>query len=184
MNTISLKYFKKDKSIRGRNLLVFILWEITNFFILKNWLCTSYSFKRFILRLFGAKLGKDVIIKQGVNIKYPWKLKIGDYSWIGEEVWIDNIENIEIGANVCISQGVYLCTGNHDWDKKHFPLVAKGIVIEEGVWIGAKAIICPGIKCRSHSVLTIGSMAVHNLEPYKVYQGNPAVCKKDRVIND
>jgi len=182
MNAISLKDFKKDKNVRARNVIIIIMWEIANFLVLENWLCTFCSFKRFVLKAFGAKIGRDVIVKQGVGIKYPWKLKIGDYSWIGEGVWIDNIVSVEIGSNVCISQGAYICTGNHDWSKKDFPLTAKAIVIEDGVWVGAKAIVCPGITLKNHSVITAGSVVTTDTEPYKIYQGNPAKPIKERKI--
>jgi len=182
MNIVSLRDFKKDKNVRARNVIIIIMWEIANFLVLENWLCTFYSFKRFVLKAFGAKIGRDVIVKQGVSIKYPWKLKIGDYSWIGEGVWIDNIVSVEIGSNVCISQGAYICTGNHDWSKKDFPLTAKAIVIEDGVWVGAKAIVCPGITLKNHSVITAGSVVTTDTEPYKIYQGNPAKPIKERKI--
>src|ERR1035437_5861741 len=79
-----------------------------------------YSFKSFLLRLFGAEVGRNVVIKPKVNIKYPWKLKIGNHSWIGEGVWIDNLDNVVIGDHCCISQGVLLLCGNHNYKKSTF----------------------------------------------------------------
>lgn len=140
------------------------------------------SAKVFLLRLFGAKIGKGVIIKPSVNIKYPWKLSIGNYSWIGENVWIDNLDEVEIGNNVCISQGALILSGNHNYKKSTFDLLLKKIVIEDGVWIGAKSIVTQGIICGSHSVLTAGSVASSNMEPYTIYRGNPAQKIKERII--
>ena len=82
-----------------------------------------YGFRRFLLRLFGAKIGKKVIIRPSVKVTYPWKLSIGDYSWIGEDVWIDNLEQVIIGSNVCISQGAMLLCGNHNYKKVTFDLI-------------------------------------------------------------
>lgn len=132
------------------------------------------------LRRFGAQVGRGVLIKPSVQVKFPWKLSIGDHSWIGEGVWIDNLERVEIGANVCISQGALLLTGNHDYRKPSFDLIVKPIVLEEGVWIGARAVVCPGVTARSHAVLSVGSVATRDLDAYGVYQGVPAGWKVKR----
>ncbi len=159
-----------------------ILWHVTSLLFFRTHIPCPYNLKTSMLRLFGARLGKNVVIKQDVSIKYPWFLAAGDNVWIGENVWIDNLSRVTIGSNVCISQGAYLTTGSHDYNSTNMSLITKGIAIEDGVWIGAKAIVCPGVVCETHSVLTAGSVAAHNLSPYKIYQGNPAVCKRGRII--
>ncbi len=138
------------------------------------------GFKIFLLRLFGAKIGNGVVIKPNVNIKYPWNLEVGDYSWIGEHAWIDNLVAVKIGSNCCISQGGFLLTGNHDYTKPTFDLIVKQIVLEDGSWVGAKAIVCPGVTMKSHSILSVGSVATSDLDAWAIYQGNPAVKVKDR----
>lgn len=139
-------------------------------------------FKRALLRMFGAKVGKGVVLKPSINIKYPWRLEIGDHAWIGEKVWIDNLVTVKIGNNACVSQGAMLLTGNHNYKKSTFDLLTGEIIIEEGAWVGAQSVVCPGVTCASHSVLSVGSVAVKDLEPYGIYQGNPAVKVRDRVI--
>ncbi len=136
-----------------------------------------------LLRLFGARIGRGVVIKPAVNIKYPWKLIVGDHCWIGENVWIDNLADVKIGSHVCLSQGAMLLTGNHDFTSPSFDLKPAEIVLHDGVWIGARAVVCPGVTCRSHAVLTVQSVATRDLEAYSVNQGNPAVKVKDRVID-
>ncbi|MBX2931857.1 MAG: WcaF family extracellular polysaccharide biosynthesis acetyltransferase [Chitinophagaceae bacterium] len=158
------------------------LWFYINTFFVNSYLIPLPALKVFLLRLFGAKIGKGVMIKPKVNIKYPWNISIGDYSWIGEDVWIDSLSKISIGKNVCISQGAFLLTGNHDFTKSSFDLIVKEIVIEDGVWIGAKAVVCPGIVCYSHAILTVGSIATKELEAYSIYQGNPAQKIKNRNL--
>ena len=138
--------------------------------------------KIFWLRLFGAKVGNGVVIKPSVNIKYPWNLQLGKNVWIGEKVWIDNLSKVLIKDNVCISQGAFLLCGNHNYKKETFDLVVEEILLEEGVWIGAKSVVCPGITCKSHSILTVGSVATKDLEPYSIYQGNPAIKIRDRML--
>ena len=158
------------------------VWFYINAIIFKTSLLPSNGIKAFLLRLFGAKIGKMVELKPCINIKYPWFLEIGDHSWVGEDVWIDNLTFIKIGSNVCISQGAMLLTGNHNYSKTAFDLMVKPIALEDGAWIGAKAVVCPGVIVQSHAVLVVGSIATKNLDPYGVYQGNPAVKIKDRSI--
>ena len=157
-------------------------WFLVNAVFLQNPIIPFSSLKVFLLRTFGAKIGKNVVVKPNVNIKYPWNLSIGDNSWIGEKVWIDNLGKVIIGKNVCLSQSSFLLCGNHNYKKETFDLMIKEINLEDGVWIGAKATVCPGVTCKSHSVLSVGSIATSDLESYSIYQGNPAVKVKDRVI--
>lgn len=166
----------------GGNLIKRVLWYYTNAVVFKSSLIPFYGIKNFILRLFGANIGKEVEIKPGVNIKYPWRLTIGNEVWIGENVWIDSLVPVIIGNNVCISQGAVLLTGSHNYKKASFDLLTGGIIIEDGVWIGAGAIINFGITAASHSVLTSGSVATKNLDAYSIYQGNPAVKIRDRIF--
>jgi putative colanic acid biosynthesis acetyltransferase WcaF len=144
----------------------------------------SSGLKVFWLHVFGAKLGKGVVIKPGVNIKYPWKLTIGSHCWIGESVWIDNLDQVTLEDNVCISQGALLLCGNHDYTSKHFDLMIAPIYLEEGSWVGAKCSIAPGVKFYSHAVLSMGSVATKHLEAYSIYRGNPAVKVKTRKFSE
>jgi len=166
----------------GKNAFVRACWYITNVLFFLNPLNPVSSVKVFLLRLFGAKVGKGVNIKPSVNIKYPWHLIIGDFVWIGENVWIDNLTKVEIGDNSCISQGALLLTGNHNYKKSGFDLIIGKILLEEGVWIGAKSVVAPGTKCLSHSVLSAGSFLSSDMEPYTIYAGNPAAKVRTRII--
>lgn len=158
------------------------LWYMINVLFFLNPMFPFVAPKRGLLRLFGANVGKGVVIKPNVNIKYPWKLKIGDHTWIGESVWIDNLAPVTIGSNCCISQGALLLCGNHNYKKTSFDLIVREIHLENGAWVGAKAIVTPGVVCGSHSVLTAGSVATTSLEPYMIYSGNPAQKIRERVI--
>ncbi len=158
------------------------LWYFTNMLFFKTLLPFPSGLKVAFLKAFGAKVGQGVVVKPNVNVKYPWFLEIGNDCWVGEGVWIDNLAEVTIADNVVLSQGAYLLTGSHDYKKEAFDLVLGKIVLEEGVWIGAKATVCPGVSCRSHSVLAVGSVATQDLAPYTVYQGNPAIAKRERTI--
>ena len=140
------------------------------------------SVKVRLLRCFGAKIGKGVVIKPSVNIKYPWNLSIGDYTWIGENVWIDNLVQVTIGSDVCVSQGAMLLCGNHNYKKSTFDLMVGKIVLEDGCWVGAQSVVCPGVTLHSHAVLGVASVANKNLDAYTIYQGNPAHMVRKRII--
>ena len=179
MQKVSLSSFNNSWYKPGNSLKRFI-WYFKNLIIFKSSIPWPYSWKVFALKFFGANVGKGVLIKPSVNIKYPWFLEIGDNVWIGEEVWIDNLGKVKIGNDVCISQGAFLLTGNHDYTKSTFDLIIKPITIEDGVWVGAKAVVCPGVTMHSHSVLTAGSVLTKDAESYTIYQGNPAVAVRKR----
>lgn len=157
-------------------------WVIIEFFFLKNPLFFLSSWKVFVLRMFGAQIGYGVVIKPSVSIKHPWMLEVGNDVWIGEGVWIDNLVQVKIGNDVCLSQGAMLLTGNHNYTKPSFDLMAGDIIIEDGSWVGAKGVVCPGVTLYSHSVLCAGSVATWDLLPYSINQGNPACYKKKRYI--
>ena len=159
------------------------LWYFTNIFFFKNTLNIFSGLKVGLLKLFGATIGKSVNIKPGVNIKYPWKLRIADYSWVGEGVWIDNLSEVTIGKNVTLSQGALLLTGSHDAAKETFDFMSAPIILEDGVWIAAKAVVFGGVICHTHSILGMNSVAESNLQPYIIYKGNPAIPLLERRIN-
>ena len=166
----------------GAGRLKLLLWYVINVLFFINPLNPVNSIKVSLLRCFGAEVGKGVVIKPGVNIKYPWRLKIGNWVWIGEGAWIDNLTSVVIGDQVCISQGAMLLTGNHNYKSKGFDLMVEPIVIEDGCWIGAKSTVCPGVICKTHTVLAVGSVATTSLDAWTIYQGNPAKAVRKRSL--
>ncbi|MCE0497064.1 MAG: putative colanic acid biosynthesis acetyltransferase [Methylacidiphilales bacterium] len=159
------------------------LWLVANLLLFQACPMKLSGLKCFVLRRFGAKIGRNVSIKPGVKITFPWKLALGDDVWLGEECWLLNLEKITIENNVCISQRAFLCTGNHNYKSPQFDLITRPIHLEEGAWIGADAFVAPGVKVGSHAVLTAGSVATDDLPPFGIYQGNPAIFVKHRVIS-
>lgn len=159
------------------------LWYVTCAGVFNSKIPFSSSIKVKLLRAFGGIVGENVIIRPLVRIKYPWFLRIGNNTWLGENVWIDNVGIVDIGDNVVISQGVFIETGNHDYRSPTFDLRIESVTIEEGVWLCAKSIICGSVICRSHSVLSAGAVALQNLEAYGVYKGNPSKFIRERKIS-
>lgn len=181
MKKVDLSQFNNSWYSPG-NISKRILWYFINAVFFKCFLPYPNSFKVFLLKLFGGKVGKNVVVKPDVNIKYPWFLEIGENSWIGEGVWIDNLGTVILGKNVCISQGAYLCTGNHDYKSESFDLIVGEINIEDGVWVGARSVICPGVTLKSHSVITAGCVVSSDTEPYTIYRTSETLAVKSRVI--
>ena len=159
-----------------------VLWYGVSLTVLETGLPWPMGIKRFWLRVFGAKLGKGVVLKPRIRVKYPWNLTIGDHSWIGEEVWIDNLDHVHIGHHCCVSQGAYLLCGNHDYTRPTFDLITRSVILEDGSWAGARSILGPGAVLGEEAVLTAGSVGLGALEPRKIHQGNPAQPIRDRDL--
>jgi putative colanic acid biosynthesis acetyltransferase WcaF len=174
-----LSNFNNDWYDPGRNILVRSVWYIVNLVFFRSFF-PFYGLKRWLLRLFGAKVGKGLIIKPHVSVKYPWQLEVGNHVWIGEDVWIDNLAKVTLKDHSCISQGALLLCGNHNYRKTTFDLLVAEITLEEGAWAGAKTVVCPGVRMGAHSLLTVGSIATGSLDAGWIYQGNPAQKIKQR----
>jgi putative colanic acid biosynthesis acetyltransferase WcaF len=166
----------------GAGLAVRLGWYLVNALLFDSWLLPVSGVKRRLLRLFGCQLGEGVVIKPRVNIKYPWRLSLGDHVWIGEGVWIDNLAQVTLGSHVCLSQDALLLTGNHDYKDPRFGLKIGEIALADGVWIGARATVCPGVRVGENCVLSVGSVLTRDAEPGGVYAGNPAQRVRERRI--
>lgn len=181
---IRLDRFDNSGFSRGQPAWVEFLWLVTQALFVRSWI-PGGRHRCVLLRLFGAKIGRGVIIKPGLRVKFPWRLTVGDFSWIGEDVWIDNLSLVEIGTNCCISQGVYLCTGSHDWSKPTFDLTTKPIVIKDDAWLAARCVVAPGITVGQGAVLGLGCVATRNLESWTIYGDVPAAPVRARhVVSD
>ena len=176
---MQLDQFDNSDFDRGASRLVEAAWRIVEGLLFSSWIPGS-GWRVFVLRMFGAKIGEGVVIKPRVRVKFPWKLEIGEHSWIGEAAWIDNLDRVSIGAHCCLSQGVYLCTGNHRWDDPSFSLETLPIRIEDQCWIGADAKVGPGVTCGQGAVLTMGSVASTDLEAWSICSGIPSERKNAR----
>lgn len=158
------------------------LWYFTNALFFLNPLFPFRAPKPGLLRLFGAKVGKGVVVHPGVNIKYPWKLVIGDHVWIGQRAWLDNLDRLTIGSHVVISQGAMIIQGSHDYKRVDYPTFSAPVVLESGSWVGAGALVLAGATLKSHAILSAGSVTSKTLEPYTIYRGNPAEPIRQRVM--
>ena len=137
--------------------IVIALWLLIEFLLVSNPLQPSSGLRRWALNTFGAKIGKGVILRQRLRVKFPWNLEIGDSSWIGEGVWIHNQDKVTIGHDVCISQETFITTGSHDF-RNDMSLITKPVVIESGAWVCSRAIITAGSRIGMSAVVSAGSV--------------------------
>tara|TARA_R110002050_G_C8963043_1_gene514759 strand:- start:2860 stop:3396 length:537 start_codon:yes stop_codon:yes gene_type:complete len=176
----NLKLYKTPAGFRGRSAIVVQLWWIVQASLFAWSPQFLYGWRRFLLRLFGAEIGKNVILRPDVKVTYPWKVKIGNYSWIGDNVKLYSLGEIEIGENVVISQESYLCTGSHDYLQVEFPIYAKKITIKDECWLATDVYVAPGITIEKGIVVGARSSVFSNLLNPGIYMGSPAKFYKTR----
>ena len=165
---------------RGRPFLVEAVWHLVKCLLFLTPLPVPSGIKCSVLRWFGARIGKGVVIKPQVKIHFPWKLTVGDFAWIGEEVFILNFEPVAIGAHCCISQRTFLCAGSHDYCDPKMPYRNQPITIAEGAWVGAQVFVAPGVTIGTEAVVIAGSVVTKNQPECMVCGGNPCVPIRSR----
>ena len=172
MRSQNLKEYKTPESWnRGASFLKELFW-LTIFKPIVKSSFPGSKWRIICLIIFGADIGKGIRLSSSLNVTMRWRLIIGNFCWIGEETWINNLALVSIAENVCISQGVYFCTGNHNYKKSSFDLMVKPIVIDSDVWIGAKSIIGPGYKIGKGSIITLGSIIREDIPENSIYKKN------------
>lgn len=144
-----------EKKIYKKYFIKFLLWELISCLYFNTSLPGSFL-RYLLLKMFGAKLGRNLILKPNIKIKYPWNLEIGDDCWIGEKVWIDNIANVSIGNNTCISQAVYICSASHNYNSLNFDLILAPVKIGNNCWVSAKSIIGPNAEVKDNTFIKMG----------------------------
>lgn len=182
MSLVQLRSYNNSWYKPGGSFLKRAVWMLVGQHVFASTWLPGSSPRVSLLRLFGARIGDGVVIKPSVIVKYPWHLEIGNDTWIGEGVWIDNLTTVRIGSNACVSQGAYLCTGNHDWSEPGFGLMIAPIQICEGAWAGAKCVLTPGAVLGNYAIASAGSVITGNVADFHIYAGNPAKYVKTRKI--
>jgi putative colanic acid biosynthesis acetyltransferase WcaF len=180
MKLVQLARYNNSWYHPGRFLALQLAWYFLGLPLLRSSVIPSSSLRVFLLRLFGAKIGGGVVIKPGARVKYPWHLVIGNDCWLGEDCWIDNLTTVTIGSDVCLSQGAYLCTGNHDWSDPAFGLITKPITLEDGCWVGAKAVLAPGVVLEKSAIAAAGAVVYKRIPAGEIHAGNPAAFVRER----
>jgi putative colanic acid biosynthesis acetyltransferase WcaF len=159
----------------GAPLLVRTLWFCLGAPLLSaRWLPGS-AWRVALLSVFGARIGSGCRLKPGLRVKFPWRLQVGQACWLAEDAWLDNLAPITIGDRVCLSQGAYLCTGNHDFRSPGFDLRLGSITIAADAWIAARAVLAPGTQIGSGAVVALGAVVNGTVPAGAIVRGNPAV---------
>jgi putative colanic acid biosynthesis acetyltransferase WcaF len=169
---INLKRAGHGQFQRSRPLWFEYLWMIAERMLVNNSLQPSTRIRTTLLRLFGAKIGRETLIRN-IHVKFPWNLEIGDRCWLGEGVWLHNQDKLTIGADSVISQQSFITTGSHEL-RETMDLITRPVRIGKGVWVTSRCIVLAGVEIGDNAVLTPGSVANRSLAGGGVYGGNPA----------
>ena len=180
---VDLGQYNSSQHDRGRSSLVVILWWLIQGVFFPLSLHNLNGFRAWLLRLFGAKIGRKVIIRPTARFIYPWKVAIGDYSWIGDDVVLYSVDRIKIGSHCVVSQKSYLCTGSHDLADSTFSLITAPINIGNGVWIASDCFVAPGVAIGANSVIGARSSVFRNVPAQKIAWGSPCLPHRDRIID-
>jgi putative colanic acid biosynthesis acetyltransferase WcaF len=170
---IDLRHYDQSWFDRGRSGWYILLWWLVQAVVFPLTPHFLHSVRAAVLRLFGAKIGHSVIIRPTARFTYPWKVTIGDHSWIGDDVVLYSLDQITIGAHCVISQKTYLCTGSHDIHDPTFGLKTAPITIGNGVWIAADCFVAPGVEIGANAVIGTRSTVLKSMPNQQVCWGNP-----------
>jgi putative colanic acid biosynthesis acetyltransferase WcaF len=164
---------KVPTGFRGRPAWYVQLWWLADSVLFRPSPQIFYGWRRFLLRAFGATIGKGVLIRPSATITYPWKLSIGDWSWVGDHATLYSLGEITIGASSVVSQHAYLCTGSHDYSRPSFDLYAKPITVEAESWIAAHVFVGPGVTVGCGAVIGACSVVLKDVPGMTICAGNP-----------
>lgn len=179
-----LSRFRLPAGFRGRPAIAVQLWWLVQATLFHGSPQFTYGFRRWLLRCFGAKVGRGVVIRPSVTITYPWKVIIGDHAWVGDNVVLYSLGEIEIGANAVVSQSSYLCTGDHDYSQPDFPIHARKIAIGPEAWVASDVFVAPGVTIGQGAVIGARSSVFKDMPAGMVCFGYPCVPIKKRVMAD
>ncbi|QJD88432.1 colanic acid biosynthesis acetyltransferase WcaF [Cohnella herbarum] len=173
-NLVRLDLYSQSHYSRGRNGIVALLWWFIQGTLFRWSLQPMYGWRNWLLRLFGADIGTGVKIRPSARFTYPWKVKVGEHSWIGDHAELYSLDTITIGKHCVVSQNGYLCTGSHKMDDPAFSLVIKPIRIEDGAWIASDVFVYPGVTIGTMAVVAARSTVLHDIPGNEVHAGTPA----------
>ncbi|NJC26647.1 putative colanic acid biosynthesis acetyltransferase [Neolewinella antarctica] len=179
-----LSTFTMPAGFRGRSAVTVQLWWIVQTLLFSTSPQFMYAWRRWLLRLFGATIGEGVILRPTMRVQFPWKVSIGDYAWIGDDVVLYSLGPITIGEHAVISQKSYLCTGSHLATDRSFTIYAEPILIEPEAWIATDVYVGPGVTIGRGSVVGARSSVFKDLPAGKICVGSPAKVIRDRLPGD
>lgn len=166
----------------GRPKWVILLWWLIQALAFPLTLHSAHAPRCFLLRLFGAQVGQGVVIRPTARFTYPWKVKLGDHSWIGDDVVFYSLDTITVGDHCVISQKSYLCTGSHDIYDPTFRLKTAPIMIESGAWLATDCFVGPGVCVGANTVVGARSSVFKSLPAGHICYGSPCLPQQPRSL--
>lgn len=179
---IDLRRYDQSWYSPGRPRWVILLWWLAQAVVFPLTLQAHHAPRRWLLRQFGATIGQGVSIRPTARFTYPWKIAIGDHSWIGDDVVFYSLDPITVGCHCVISQNTYLCTGNHDVSDPAFGLKPAPIAVENGAWIAADCFVAPGVRIGANAMISARSTVLKTMPPEQICWGSPCQPVKPRKI--
>jgi putative colanic acid biosynthesis acetyltransferase WcaF len=176
----NLSSFKLPNGFRGRSAVMVQMWWLVQATLFAFSPQFMYGWRRWLLRLFGARVGQGVLVRPSAKVTYPWKVSIGDFSWIGDDVVLYSLGEIEIGDNAVVSQRSYLCAASHDYTQPNFPIYDLKVCIGSQAWLATDVFVAPGISIGKGVVVGARSSVFQDLPDMTVCVGNPAKVIKFR----
>lgn len=176
-----LSTFRLPEDFRGRPGWVVQLWWIVEALLFRPSPQFLYGWRRWLLRAFGATVGHGAIIRPTVRTQFPWKVSIGDHAWIGDDVVLYSLGEIQIGAHAVVSQKSYLCTGSHDPESTAFAIYSLPISIGEECWIATDVYVAPGVTIGKGTLVGARSSVFKDLPPGMICMGSPARVIRQRT---
>jgi putative colanic acid biosynthesis acetyltransferase WcaF len=181
---IDLRQYNPSQHNRERPSWVVILWWLIQAIFFPLSLHNLNGFRAWLLRLFGAEIGQGVVIRPTARFTYPWKIAIGDYSWIGDDVVLYSVDRIKIGCHCVVSQKSYLCTGSHNFADRAFSLITAPIMIGNGVWIASDCFVAAGVAIGANSIIGARSSVFSNIPAAKIAWGSPCMPHRPRTTKE
>ena len=183
VQAVLLSKFDNSAFERGASRLREAAWLLISGLLVDSWIPGS-KVRVWLLQMFGAKIGRGAVLKPHLRIKFPWRLQIGESCWLGEGVWIDNLADVTLADNVCVSQGAYICTGSHDWSSGSFSLVVSPVSVGSCAWICARVTVCPGSVIEEGAVIAAGATVSGIVESWAIYSCARGNSKMKRIVSN
>ncbi len=166
-NRAARKYTPREQIAR-------VLWSLLGQWLLRLSPRSLFGWRRFVLRLFGATIGRNVHVYPSTRFYMPWNVRVGDWSALGEDVLVYSLGQVTIGAGVTLSYRSHVCAGTHDLNDPELPLLKPPVTIEPGAWIGTDAFIGPGVVVGAEAVIGARAVVMKSVPPSAIVAGNPA----------
>ncbi|EIG58452.1 WcaF family extracellular polysaccharide biosynthesis acetyltransferase [Bradyrhizobium sp. WSM1253] len=178
-----LSRFRTPPEFRGRSWLTVLVWQTIQQTLFAWSPQPAFFWRRWLLRLFGAEVGRGVLIRPTARVTYPWKVRFGNHCWVGDHAEIYSLGHITIGDNAVISQRSYICAATHNYQDITFPLVADPVIIEREAWIATDCFIAPGVTVGAGAIVAARSTVLRNVDPGTIVAGHPAEVKGYRAAS-